>query len=302
MTIFRSDQRKQLQQGLNAIFGLQYNEWPELWRDIFTVENSEKAYEEEVMQSGLGAASVKPEGAGVEYDDMYETYVARYQHDTIAKAVAITEEAVEDNLYVSVGQRIAKALARSMKYTKEMRSANVLNFGFDSNYSGGDGVQLFSTAHPLGGGGTLANTLVTPADLSESSLEEAAIQIADWTDERGIPIRAMIKKMIIPTALQFVAARLLMTQYQPDTQNNNINALYKLGTIENGFSVNRYLTDPDAWFLKTDVDNGLKHFVRRALKKGLEGDFETGNLRYKVSERYSQGWSDPRGAWASPGA
>lgn len=302
MTIFRSDQRKQLQQGLNAIFGLQYNEWPELWRDIFTVENSEKAYEEEVMQSGLGAASVKPEGAGVEYDDMYETYVARYQHDTIAKAVAITEEAVEDNLYVSVGQRIAKALARSMKYTKELRSANVLNFGFDSNYAGGDGVQLFSTSHPLGGGGTLANTLVTPADLSESSLEEAAIQIADWTDERGIPIRASIKKMIIPTALQFVAARLLMTQYQPDTQNNNINALYKLGTIENGFSVNRYLTDPDAWFLKTDVDNGLKHFVRRALKKGLEGDFETGNLRYKVSERYSQGWSDPRGAWASPGA
>jgi hypothetical protein len=302
MTIFRSDQRKQLQLGLNAIFGLQYNEWPELWRDIFTVENSEKAYEEEVMQSGLGAASVKPEGAGVEYDDMYETYVARYQHDTIAKAVAITEEAVEDNLYASVGQRIAKALARSMKYTKEMRAANVLNFGFDSNYSGGDGVQLFSTAHPLGGGGTLANTLVTPADLSESSLEEAAIQIADWVDERGIPVRAMIKKMIIPTSLQFVAARLLMTQYQPDTQSNNINALFKLGTIENGFSVNRYLTDPDSWFLKTDVDNGLKHFVRRPLKKGLEGDFETGNLRYKVSERYSQGWSDPRGAWASPGA
>jgi hypothetical protein len=302
MTIFRSDQRKQLQLGLNTIFGLQYNEWPELWRDIFTVENSEKAYEEEVMQSGLGAASVKPEGAGVEYDDMYETYVARYQHDTIAKAVAITEEAVEDNLYASVGQRIAKALARSMKYTKEMRAANVLNFGFDSNYAGGDGVQLFSTAHPLGGGGTLANTLATPADLSESSLEEAAIQIADWTDERGIPVRAMIKKMIIPTALQFVAARLLMTQYQPDTQNNNINALYKLGTIENGFSVNRYITDPDSWYLKTDVDNGLKHFVRRPLKKGLEGDFETGNLRYKVSERYSQGWSDPRGAWASPGA
>jgi len=302
MTIFRSDQRKQLQQGLNAIFGLTYTEWPELWRDIFTVENSEKAYEEEVMQSGLGAASVKPEGAGVEYDDMYETYVARYQHDTIAKAVAITEEAVEDNLYASVGQRIAKALARSMKFTKELRAANVLNFGFDSNFSGGDGVQLFSTAHPLGGGGTLPNTLVTPADLSESSLEEAAIQIADWTDERGIPVRAMIKKMIIPTALQFVAARLLMTPYQPDTGDNNINALFKLGTIENGFSVNRYLSDPDAWFLKTDVDNGLKHFVRRPLKKGLEGDFETGNLRYKVSERYSQGWSDPRGAWASPGA
>lgn len=299
MTILRSDQRKQLQQGLNAVVGLNYNEWPTLWKDIFTEEGSEKAYEEDVMQTGLAGASEKAEGASIEYDDMYETYVARYQHSTIVKAVAITEEAVEDNLYLSMGSKIAAAMTRSMLYTKEVRRANILNYAFTAANAGGDGVSLLSTAHPLGDGATLSNTLLTPAQLSESAMEQLSIQIGDWTDERLIPIKAMIKNLVIPTALQYVAARLLMTPYQPDTGDNNINALFKLGTIKNGFSVNRYLTDPARWFMITDVPDGLKAFKRRALKKGLEGDFETGNLRYRLSERYSQGWTNARGAAGS---
>lgn len=302
MVMLRAHERKQLQEGLNTIFGLSYKEWPEQWREIFTVESSDKAFEEDVLQAGLAGASVKPEGSGVEYDEMYEVYTARYTHETIAKAVAITEEAVEDNLYASVGARISKQLAIAMRYTREVKSADVLNYGFDSNFAGGDGQPLFSTAHPLGGGGTLSNTLATPADVSESSLEEAIIQIGDWTDERGIPKRASGIKLIIPTALQFVAYRILNAEGQPDTNDNNPNALRKLGILQNGFSINRYLTDPDAWFIKTDVPDGLKAFTRVALKRGLEGDFETGNLRYKVRERYSQGWSDPRGMFGSPGA
>lgn len=299
MTILRASERKQLQKGLNAVVGLEYAEWPDAWKDIFTEEASEKAYEEEVMMAGTGAAEVKPEGSAHGYDDMYETFTARYQHSTVVKAVAVTEEAVEDNLYASVGARIAKAMARSMKYTKEVRRADILNYGFDSNYTGGDGVQLLSTAHPLGGGGTLSNTLATPAQLSEAALEQILIQVADWTDERGIPVKAMVKKLVIPTALQFVAARILMTPYQPDTTDNNINALFKLGSIRDGFSVNRYLSDPAKWFLITDVQDGLKAFRRRALKKGLEGDFDTGSLRYKLSERYSEGWTNPRGVAGS---
>lgn len=299
MTILRASERKQLQNGLNAVVGLEYAEWPDAWKDIFTEEASEKAYEEEVMMAGTGAAEVKPEGSAHGYDDMYETFTARYQHSTVVKAVAVTEEAVEDNLYASVGARIAKAMARSMKYTKEVRRADILNYGFDSNYTGGDGVQLLSTAHPLGGGGTLSNTLATPAQLSEAALEQILIQVADWTDERGIPVKAMVKKLVIPTALQFVAARILMTPYQPDTTDNNINALFKLGSIRDGFSVNRYLSDPAKWFLITDVQDGLKAFRRRALKKGLEGDFDTGSLRYKLSERYSEGWTNPRGVAGS---
>lgn len=295
MTIFRSDERKQLQEGLNAVVGLEYVDWAPAWKDIFDEEGSEKAYEEDVMMAGTGAASVKAEGAAVQYDDMYETYTARYQHTTIAMAVSITEEAVEDNLYLPMGSKIARAMTRSMQYTKEVRRTNILNYAFDSNYVGGDGVQLLSTAHPLGGGGTLSNTLATPAQLSESALEELSIQVSKWTDERGIPVKTSIKKLIIPNELQYVAARLLMTPYQPDTTDNNINALFKLGTIENGFSVNRYLTDPAKWFLKTDIPDGLKAFSRRALKKGLEGEFETGNLRYKLSERYSEGWTNARG-------
>lgn len=299
MTILRSDERKQLQLGLNAVVGLTYKEWPELWKDIFMEEGSEKAYEEDVMMTGLAGAEEKAEGAAVEYDDMYETFVSRYQHSTITKAVAITEEAVEDNLYLSMGSKIAAAMTRSMKYTKEVRRANILNFAFSGTYPGGDGVSLLNTAHPLGDGSTLSNTLATPAQLSESSMEQMSIQVGDWTDERGIPVRAMIKKLVIPTALQYVAARLLMSNYQPDTNDNNINALFKLGTIRDGFSVNRYLTDPAAWFFITDIPDGLKAFRRRALKKGLEGDFETGNLRYKLSERYSQGWTNWRGAAGS---
>lgn len=293
--IFRANQKKQLQQGLNAVVGLEYTEWQEAWRDIFDEEMSNKAYEEEVMMAGTGIANIKAEGAAVEYDDMYETYVSRYTHSTVAMAVAITEEAVEDNLYLSMGSKIARAMTRSMKYTKEVRRANVVNYGFDSNYPGGDDVQLLSTAHPLGGGGTSSNTLATPAQLSESSMEEMSIQVGKWVDERGIPVKAQIKKLIIPIDLTYVAARLLMTPYQPDSQENNINALFKLGTIENGFSANRYLTDPAKWFFKTDVPDGLKAFSRRALKKGLEGEFETGNLRYKLSERYSEGWTNWRG-------
>lgn len=293
--IFRSDMRKQLQEGLNAVVGLEYTEWPNAWRDIFTEEQSQKAYEEEVMMAGTGAAHIKAEGAAVEYDDMYETYTARYQHSTVAIAISITEEAVEDNLYLTMGTKIARAATRSMMYTQEVRRANILNYGFDSNYPGGDGVSLLNASHPLGGGGVLSNTLATPAQLSESAIEELSIQISKWTDERGIPVKAGIKKLVIPPDLQFVAARLLMTPYQPDTSDNNINALYKLGTISGGFSVNRYLTDPAKWFLITDVPDGLKAFSRRALKKSLEGEFETGNLRMKLSMRYSEGWTNPRG-------
>lgn len=299
MTILRSDERKQLQMGLNAVVGLAYEQWPEMWKDIFTEETSEKAYEEEVMMAGTGAASVKPEGGAVEYDDMYETFVARYQHATLAKAVAISEEAVEDNLYLTMGSKIAGEMARSMLYTKEVRRSNILNFGWDSTKPGGDGVSLFNTAHPLGGGGTISNTLATSAELSESAIEQLSIQIGDWVNERGIPVKAMVKKLVIPTALQFVATRILMTPYQPDTGDNNINALFRLGTIRDGFSVNRYITNPATWFLITDVQDGLKAFQRRALKKGLEGEFETGNLRYKISERYSEGWTNPRGAAGS---
>lgn len=295
MTIFRSDERKQLQEGLNAVVGLEYMDWSPAWKDIFDEESSDKAYEEDVMVAGTGAAGVKPEGSAVQYDDMFETFTARYTHSTVAMAVAITEEAVEDNLYLPMGSKIAKSMTRSMQYTKEVRRANVLNYAYDTNFPGGDGVSLLNTAHPLGGGGTLSNTLATPGQLSESALEELSIQISKWTDERGIPVKCSIKKLVIPNELQYVAARLLMTPYQPDTSDNNINALFKLGTIENGFSVNRYLSDPAKWFLKTDVPDGLKAFSRRALKKGLEGEFETGNLRYKLSERYSEGWTNPRG-------
>lgn len=301
MTIVRADTKKQLQEGLNAVFGLSYREWPRMWSDIFEQNNSSKAFEEEVMQSGLGGAMLKPEGRGIEYDDMAETYVARYQHATFGIAVAITEEAIEDNLYGDQGARIAKAMARSMQYYEEVTGANVLNNGFDSNFPGGDGVSLFSTAHPLVTG-TLSNTLVTPSDISESALEELSINISNWTDERGIPVQCSIKGLVLSTSQQFIATRLLMTPYQPDTNDNNINAMFRLGTIKNGFSVNRYLTDDDAWFLTTDIPDGLKYFLRRPLKKGVEGEFESGNMRYKITKRSSFGFSNPRGAAGSAGA
>jgi len=298
----RTDFRRQLQEGLNTVFGLEYDRYPEEWRDIFDVETSAKAYEEDVLMVGLGAAPVKPEGSAIQYDDGGESYVARYNHETVALGFAVTEEAEEDGLYGSVGQKMARSLARSLLQTKEVKGANILNNGFSSSFLGGDGVSLYSTAHPLFGGGTLANRLSTPADLAEASLEEMALLIADWTDDRGIPMQAQIEKLILPTELQFVAARILMSPYQPDTGDNNINALFKLGTIRQGFCINHRLTDPDAWFLKTDQPDGLKHFVRKAVSGGVEGDFETGNMRYKKRERYSFGWSDWRGTAASEGA
>lgn len=297
----RSDLRKQLQQGLNAVFGKEYTRYPEEWRDLVEVSRSEKAYEEDVKMIGTGLASVKPEGSGVQYDDIYESYVARYQHETIAIAVAITEEAVDDDLYGDLGADAAKFMARSMQQTKEIKVANLYNYGFDANFPGGDGVPLFSAAHPLAGGGTLSNTLATPADLAESSLEELLITISEWTDDRGIPVRAQVTKLLLHTSNQFVGTRLLMTPYQPDTTDNNINAMFKLGSIRDGFSINHQFSDPDAWFLRTDVQDGMKHFIRKPIRRGVEGEFESGNMRYKASERYSQGWSDWRGAAGSPG-
>lgn len=300
--INRGDIRKQLQEGLNAVFGKEYGRHPEEWRDAFEVFRSEKAYEEDVKMTGTGAATVKPEGSAVQYDDIAESYVARYTHETVAIAVSITEEAIDDNLYGELGATAAQYMARSMLFTKEIKCANVFNYGFDTNYAGGDDQPLFSAAHPLSGGGTQSNILGTPADLAESSLEELLLIIADWTDDRGIPVKAQVRKLLIPTELQFVATRLLMTPYQPDTSDNNVNALFKLGSIRDGFSVNHYLTDPDAWFLLTDVPHGLKYFQRKAMKKGVLGDFDTDNMRYKVSERYAVGWSDPLGAAGSAGA
>lgn len=300
--INRSDIRKQLQQGLNAVFGKEYRRWPEEWRDLVEVERSEKAYEEDVLMVGTGLASVKPEGSGGQYDDIYESYVARYQHETVVIMTAITEEAIEDNLYGDLGADAAKFMARSMQQTKEVKVANLYNYGFDANFPGGDGQPLFSVNHPLAGGGVQANTLATPADLSESSLEEALNIIGQWTDDRGIPVRAAVTRLLVHTTNQFVATRLLMTPYQPDTNDNNINAMFKLGSIRDGFAVNHQFSDPDAWFLRTDVPDGMKHFVRRPLRRGVEGDFETGNLRMKSSERYSQGWSDYKGAFGVAGA
>lgn len=300
----RSDFRKQLQEGLNTVFGLEYEQHPEEWRDIFDVETSSKAYEEDVLMFGFGAASVKPEGTPIDMDDMGESWVARYVHETIALGFAITEEAEEDGLYGSIGAKGSKALAKSFRHTKEVKGANVLNNGFDGDFPGGDDVPLFSAAHPLAGGGVLSNTLATPADLSEAAMEELLVQIGDWTDDRGIPIVVKVKKLIIPTELQFIAARLLMTEFQPDSGDNNINAIRKIGAIAEGFAVNHRLTDPDAWFFKTDQADGLKHFVRKAMSGGVvsEGDFNTGNLRYKKRERYSFGWTDWRGAAGVPGS
>lgn len=298
----RGNFRKQLQEGLNTVFGMEYDRHPEEWRDAFAVETSQKAFEEDVLMYGMGAAPTKAEGAAMEYGEGGESYVARYNHETIVYGFAITEEAEEDGLYGSIGQKMSRALARSLQHTKEVKGAAVFNNGFDSNYPGGDAVQLFSTAHPLAGGGTLSNCLSTPADLTEASLEELLLIIADWTDEQGIPIRAQAVKLLVPTELQFDATRLLMTPYQTDTGDNNISAIFKLGSVKEGFAVNHRFTDPDAWFLITDVQDGLKHFVRKAVSGGVEGDFESGNMRYKKRERYSFGWTDWRGAAGSSGA
>jgi len=302
MAISRSQQLKELLPGLNALFGLEYKKYEDQHKEIFETENSERSFEEETKLSGFGAAPVKSEGSAIAYDNAQEAWTARYNHETIALGFAITEEALEDNLYDSLSARYTKALARSMANTKQVKAANILNNGFDSAYTGGDGVELFSTAHPLVSGGTNSNEPTTPADLNETSLEAAIIQIAAWTDERGLLIAAKPRKLIIPPALMFVATRLLETELRTATADNDTNAIRAMGAIPEAYAVNNYLTDTDAWFIRTDVPNGLKHFVRTALNTSMDGDFDTGNVRYKARERYSFGWSDPLGMFGSPGA
>ena len=302
MAISRSQLLKELLPGLNALFGLEYTKYGEEHKEIYETETSERSFEEETKLSGFGTAPVKSEGSAIAYDNAQEAFTARYTHETIALGFSITEEAVEDNLYDSLSSRYTKALARAMAYTKQVKAAAVLNNGFDNAYTGGDGVELFSTAHPLVGGGTNSNEPATAADLNETSLEDAVIQIAAWTDERGLLIAAKPRKLIVPPSLMFVATRLLETDLRVGTADNDLNALRTNGSIPEGYAVNHFLTDNDAWFLTTDVPNGLKHFVRTPMQTGMDGDFDTGNVRYKARERYSFGWSDPLGMFGSPGA
>jgi hypothetical protein len=302
MAISRAQLLKELLPGLNALFGLEYARYGEEHKEIYETETSERSFEEETKLSGFSAAPVKNEGSAIQYDNGQEAWTARYNHETIAMGFAITEEAVEDNLYDSLSGRYTKALARAMAYTKQVKAAYVLNQAFNSNVKYGDGVQLCSTAHPLVSGGTNSNTPATAADLNETSLENAVIQIAAWTDERGLLIAAKPKKLIIPPALQFVATRLLETNLRVGTNDNDINALKNNGSIPEGYAINHWLTDNNAWFLTTDVPNGLKHFVRTPLQNSMDGDFDTGNVRYKARERYSFGVSDPLGIYGSPGA
>lgn len=302
MALNRADFRKQLQEGLNVVFGMAYKSYPEEWRGFFAVNTSKKAFEEDVLMAGFGAAPVKGEGAGIEYDEGAESYVARYNHETIALAFSITEEAEEDGLYGALGAKYAKALARSLQHTKEVKGSNVLNNGFSASFPGGDNVALFATNHPLWGGGTQSNKFATPADISEASLEAALIQIGDWVDERGIPIAVVADCIVIPTELQFIAERILNSPYRSGTGDNDVNAIKTTGKFSKGVKINHRLTDADAWFIITDCPDGLKHMVRKKVSRGIEGDFETGNMRYKARERYSFGWSDYRGAFGSEGA
>ena len=302
MAISRAQLLKELLPGLNALFGLEYKTYGEEHKEIYEAETSERSFEEETKLSGFQAAPVKNEGAAIAYDNAQEAWTARYVHETIAQGFSITEEAIEDNLYDSLSARYTKALARSMAYTKQVKAAAVLNNGFSSSFPGGDGVALFSTAHPLVSGGTNSNRPTTGVDLNETSLEAAVIQIAAWTDERSLLIAAKPKKLIIPPSLQFVATRLLETSLRVGTTDNDINALKNNGSIPGGYAINHFLTDPNAWFLITDVPNGMKHFERMPLATSMEGDFETGNVRYKARERYSFGFSDPLGMYGSPGS
>jgi hypothetical protein len=301
MAISRAQLLKELLPGLNALFGLEYKRYAEEHKEIYETENSERSFEEEVKLSGFAAAPVKNEGQAIAYDNGQEAWTARYTHETIAYGFSITEEAVEDNLYDSLSARYTKALARSMAYTKQIKAAYPLNNGF-STYNSGDGVTLFSTAHPLVSGGSNSNRPSTGADLNETSLEAAVIQIAAWTDERGLLIAARPQKLIIPPSLMFVATRLLETELRTGTSDNDINALKNNGSIPGGYTVNHFLTDTNGWFLSTDVPNGMKHFVRAPLVTAMDGDFDTGNARYKARERYSFGVSDPLGIFGSPGS
>ena len=300
MAISRQQLAKELEPGLNALFGLEYKNYENQHLEIFDKESSDRAFEEEVMLSGFGTAGVKQEGSAVGYDDAQETFTSRYTHETIALAFSITEEAIEDNLYDSLGSRYTKALARSMATTKQVKAANVLNNAFDSTVTGGDAKELCATDHPTLNG-TVSNTLTTAADLNETSLEQSLIDIANMTDERGLKIAAKGVKMIIPSALQFTAERLMKSSQRVGTADNDINAVKSMGMIPQGYVVNNYLTDTDAFFIKTDVPNGMKYFERAALKTAMEGDFDTGNMRYKARERYSFGFSDFRGIFGSPG-
>jgi hypothetical protein len=304
MAISRAQLLKELLPGLNALFGLEYARYGEEHKEIYETESSERSFEEETKLAGFGAAPVKNEGQAIAYDNAQEAFTARYNHETIALGFSITEEAVEDNLYDSLSARYTKALARAMAYTKQVKAAAVINNGFtnSSQYYGGDGVPLFSTAHPLVGGGTNSNRPTTGADLNETSLEAAVIQIAAWVDEKGLLIAAKPRKLIVPPSLMFVATRLLETSLRVGTADNDINALKNNGSIPEGYCVNHYLTDTNGWYLTTDVPNGLKHFERTALTNSMDGDFDTGNVRYKARERYSFGWSDPLGMFGSPGS
>ena len=302
MAISRSQLLKELLPGLNALFGMEYKRYGEQHKEIYETESSDRSFEEETKLSGFGTAPVKAEGSAIAYDNAQEAWSTRYNHETIALGFSITEEAVEDNLYDSLSARYTKSLARAMAYTKQVKAAAILNNGFNGSYAGGDGVALFSTAHPTVGGGVNSNTAAVQVDLNETSLEAAVIQIAAWTDERGLLIAAKPQKLVIPPALMFVADRLLKTEGRVGTADNDINSLKQMGSIPGGTTVNNFLTDTNAWFICTDVPNGMKHFVRTSMNTSMDGDFDTGNVRYKARERYSFGWSDPLGMWGSSGS
>jgi hypothetical protein len=309
MAISRAQLLKELLPGLNALFGMEYARYGEEHKEIYETEKSERSFEEETKLAGFSAAPVKNEGSAIAYDNAQEAFTARYNHETIALGFSITEEAIEDNLYDSLSARYTKALARAMSYTKQVKAAAVLNNGFNGAYLGGDGVTLFGNnssstrvGHPLISGGVNYNSPTTGVDLNETALENAVIQIAAWTDERGLLIAAKPRKLVIPPALMFVAKRLLDTELRVATADNDINAIKQMGAIPEGFTVNHFLTDTNAWFLTTDVPNGLKHFERMPLANSMDGDFDTGNVRYKARERYSFGWSDPLGIWGSSGS
>ena len=308
MAISRAQLLKELLPGLNALFGMEYARYGEEHKELYETEKSERSFEEETKLSGFSAAPVKNEGQAIAYDNAQEAFTARYNHETIALGFSITEEAIEDNLYDSLSARYTKALARAMAYTKQVKGANVLNQGFNGAFPGGDGVSLFGVnsggsrvGHPLVSGGVNYNSPTVAVDLNETSLENAVIQIAAWTDERGLLIAARPRKLVVPPALQFVATRLLQTELRVGTTDNDINAIKNNGSIPEGYTINHFLTDTNAWFLTTDVPNGMKHFVRTPLSNSMDGDFDTGNVRYKSRERYSFGWSDPLGMYGSQG-
>jgi hypothetical protein len=305
MAISRAQLAKELEPGLNSLFGMEYDQYNQEYSEIFSIEDSQKAFEEEVLIIGFGSAPTKTEGGSVDFDNATESYTARYTHDTIALAFALTEEAVEDNLYDSLGKRYTKALARSMGNTKEVKGANVLNNAFSSSYTGGDGVSLINTSHPLAGGGSAANRATTMADLNETSLEDALIDISTFTDDRGLTISVQSSKLVVPPQLTFIADRILNSPLRSGTADNDINAIKNTGVLSGGYTVNHYLTDPDAFFLLTSVTDqgeGLKMFQRTGMETNMEPDFSTGNIRYKARERYSFGWSNWRGIYGSQGA